>query len=222
MKITNKVEHDPTADLYTVDAYMRWALLAAEEVMGKNGLNVLLRDCGLAELVDNYPPNELKATGNLNFGHYASFSAGVLNFYGRAGKGMVMRIGKLSAKHAIEQQAGVFNLAALLASKLLPTSVQLKMGLETQINGMRKLSQAVGQDIRLSLEDRGDKLAYVAQDCASCAGKQSTDPMCYLFTGVLEEAFRWQMGKEFEIAEVECRATGGHACVWEISKKAKS
>jgi hypothetical protein len=43
MEIRNKANPDPVTDLYLVDAYMRWALMASEEVVGKNGLNVILR-----------------------------------------------------------------------------------------------------------------------------------------------------------------------------------
>ncbi len=48
MKIENRPGHDPVTDLYTADAYMRWALLAAEEVVGKQGgdkLAYITEDC---------------------------------------------------------------------------------------------------------------------------------------------------------------------------------
>ena len=60
MEIKDKTPSDPVASLYLVDAYMRWALLAAEEVVGKQGLTVLLRERGLQRFIDNYPPELLK------------------------------------------------------------------------------------------------------------------------------------------------------------------
>ena len=36
LEIHNRAVHDPVADLPIVDAYMRWGLLAAEEVIGAN------------------------------------------------------------------------------------------------------------------------------------------------------------------------------------------
>jgi predicted hydrocarbon binding protein len=222
MDIRKKKEHDPVADLYTVDAYMRWAVQAAEEVVGKKGLDIVLRQAGLGRLVDNYPPNELKISGNFTFGDYANLSAELLNFFGRAGKSMTMRIGRLSAKHAIEQQSAVFGLAALMTAKLLPIPSQLKMGMATMQNGFKKLSQSVGQDMRLRLEDRGSKVAYIAEDCPFCAGKAADEPMCWGFNGSLHEGLNWQIGKEFDIVEVECRAMGAPACVWEVSKTPKN
>jgi predicted hydrocarbon binding protein len=54
-----------------------------------------------------------------------------------------------------------------------------------------------------------------------CAGKLADTPICWLFTGSLEESLRWLTGKEFEIVEVECRAAGAPACVWEVPKTPK-
>ncbi|MGH2523366.1 MAG: V4R domain-containing protein, partial [Anaerolineales bacterium] len=99
--------------------------------------------------------------------------------------------------------------------------VVLMKGLEVQQNGLRKLSQAVGQELHLRLEDRGDKIAYIYEDCPFCAGKQTTERVCWIFNGVLQESNRLVIGKDLEVEEVECRATGAPACVWEISKTPK-
>ena len=222
MVIKKKTEHDAVTDLYMVDAYMRWALLAAEEVVGQKGLGIVLREAGLERLVGNYPPNELKLSGLLSYGDYADLSAGLLNFYGRAGKSMVLRIGRISAKHGIEQQGALFGLGAVIAAKILPLPQQLKIGLDTIQNGFRKLAGSVGQELHLSIEDHGDKWAYVAHDCSMCGGKQADDRICWLFNGTLQESLHWQTGKDLIIEEVECRALGAPACVWEINKTPKA
>jgi predicted hydrocarbon binding protein len=222
MQINTKAEYDPVADLYMVDAYMRWALLAAEEVVGHQGLSIVLREAKLQQLINNYPPNELKLSGMLSYGDYANLSSGLLNFYGRAGKSMVMRIGRISAKHGIEQQGALFGLGAVIAAKVLPIPMQLKIGLDTIQNGFKKLAASVGQELHLRVEDRGDRWAYVAPECAMCAGKQADDRICWLFNGTLQESLRWQTGKDFDIQEVECRGLGAPACVWEVSKTPKA
>ena len=40
MNIHDKAEHDPVADMGLPNNYMRWALVAIEEVAGKNGLTI--------------------------------------------------------------------------------------------------------------------------------------------------------------------------------------
>ena len=223
MQIQDKPEQDPVADLYTVDAYMRWALQAAEEVVGEKGMKVVLREAGLTRLIDNYPPNELSISGNFTFGDYANLNAALLNFFGRAGRSMTLRIGRLSAQHGIEQQSATFGLNTLMkASRLLPLTAQQKAGMAVMQNGFRKLAQSVGQELRMHIEDRGDKLAYIAETCALCAGKAAREPICWVFNGTLHQSQLWVTGKEFDVVEVECRAMGAPACVWEISKTPKA
>jgi predicted hydrocarbon binding protein len=222
MEISSTAEHDRVADLYIVDAYMLWALMAAEEVVGKNGLTVILRQSGLAHLIGNFPPNQLKVSRRLTFGDYATLSTGLLDFFGRAGRSMTLRIGRQTARYAVEYQGALFGTAALLASKVLPISTQIKMGLNATQLGFRKLSQSVGQDQRLRVEDRGNHFAYIAEDCPSCAGKRAGEPICMIQTGGLQEALSWQIGKEFDVVEVECRARGAPACIWHVAKQPKS
>jgi predicted hydrocarbon binding protein len=149
---------------------------------------------------------------------YASLSAGLYNFFGRAARSMVLRIGRISTQHGIKEQSAAFNIATLLATKVLPAPARIRLTMENMQRGYRKYSQEVGQDQLLSLEDRGDTLAYVAETCPVCAGKQADGPMCALFDGVLTEAVHWITGRDFAVREVECRAMGAKACVWEIAK----
>ena len=221
MEIKNKTQHDPVADLPIVEAYMRWALMAAEEVVGKQGLWIILRENNLERFVDNYPPENLKLGQSVSCGDYANLCAGIMKFYGRAGKSVVIRIGRLSAKYAIEKQGAIFNIAARTAIKLMPLSSQIKTGLENMQDGYRKIYKDGGSEIHLRIEDRGDKWAYIAENCPLCAGKESDSPICWSFIGTLKEGTTWLTGKELEIEEVECRAMGAPACVWEISKTAR-
>jgi predicted hydrocarbon binding protein len=218
MEVKDKIPNDPVASLYLVDAYMRWALLAAEEVVGKQGLQVLLRERGLERFIDNYPPEVLKISGTIRLGDYAQLCAGLLTFFGRAGKSMVIRIGRLTSKYAIDKQSSVYNVAAKTAAKLMPSGMQVKLVLDSMVNGYNKLYAENGQELHFSLEDRGDKWAFVSVECPLCAGKAADLPMCWGRIGTLKESLTWLTGKDFDIEEVECRALGAAACVWEVSK----
>jgi len=221
MEIRDKSPQDPVASLYLVDGYMRWALLAAEEVVGKQGLNVLLRNQGLERFIDNYPPELLKISGSITLGDYAQLCAGLLTFFGRAGKSMVIRAGRLTSKYAIEKQGAIYNAAAKTAAKLLPPAMQVKLVLESMANGYNKLYADNGQELHFRVEDRGDKWGFVSVECPLCAGKAADLPMCWGRNGTLQESALWLTGKEFAVEEVECRAMGAPACVWEISKTPK-
>ena len=220
MEIQNK-PNDPVASMYLVDAYMRWALLAAEEVVGKQGLQVLLRERGLDRFIDSYPPELLEISGSITLGDYAELCAGLLTFFGRAGKSMVIRSGRLTSKYAIEKQSAVYNAAAKTAAKLMPPAMQVKVVLDNMANGYNKLYADNKQELHFSVEDRGDKWAFISVECPLCAGKSADAAMCWGRTGTLQEGIHWLSGKNFDVEEVECRALGAEACVWEISKTPK-
>jgi predicted hydrocarbon binding protein len=46
-------------------------------------------------------------------------------------------------------------------------------------------------------------------------------PMCWGRIGTLKEGLLWLTGKEFDVEEVECRALGASACIWEVNKSPK-
>lgn len=213
--ITRRVTPDPLADMPIVDAYLRAALLAAEEVVGASGLATLLSKIGLARMVNNYPPDLPVASGQFTFGDYGMLCVGLLTSFGRAGKSMVLRIGRLSAKYATLRQEEVFKLADLNTLKALPLEQQLRLGLEILQAGYRTLMP----EVKLRVEDHGIAWAYVAESCPMCVGYEANEPICWGFEGVLQEAAYVQSGKLFEIKEVNCRALGDPACVWEISKR---
>ena len=47
-------------DSMIVNALVRQALASAQEVMGENGLNAVLRSSGLERFVGNFPPDNLE------------------------------------------------------------------------------------------------------------------------------------------------------------------
>jgi predicted hydrocarbon binding protein len=108
-----------------------------------------------------------------------------------------------------------------MALKVMPLSVQFKLGLSNMQDGIRKLWSSHGQQTVLRLEETRDAWLYINETCPECAGKAADVPMCWLFVGVLHETTRWFTGKDFEIVETECRTMGAPACVWRISKTPK-
>jgi predicted hydrocarbon binding protein len=218
MEIKNKPELDIVADMHMVDAYMRWALQSAEDVVGKQGLAVVLRENSLEQYIDNFPTEELNISGHILARDYANLCSGLLQFYGRAGKSMDYRIGRISSRYGIEKQSTVFNATSRAAIRLLPFSMQVSAGLDNTINGFKKLWKDYGEESIIYKEDRQYAYAYVVETCPNCAGKIADEPICHQTTGMLLEIFEWLTGKKVSIREVECRAMGAPACVWEIEK----
>lgn len=218
-EIEEKTEHDPSTELFVPDAWLRWFLLAAEDTVGKLAVRVVLRKVGLDHLIGNYPPYEQpKPSKKFTFGDYSTLNAGLLDFLGRDATTQMLQIGRGTVKHSIMEQGALYGIGTINFPKSISFSSQIKMSMEVILDAARKSSQTIGQNHHVFLEDRGDKLAYINQDCAFCAGKESNQPMCIYLTGNLQEALHWLTGKEIYIEEVECRAMGAKACIWDIQK----
>ncbi len=222
MQVTVKPGHDPVGDFPFIDAYMRWALLASEEVVGKQGLYVVLRKAGLERLIDNYPPEDFTTAAGITNRDYTALCTELLTFFGRAGRGGLIRIGRKSSQLAVKKQMEMLGLSKLVsASKLLPAGLKLKTGLEFNIAMFTNIYKQGGADWHARSEDRGDKWAYIVETCGLCVDRAADATICHVFTGLLQESVVWLMEKEYDVQEVECRAMGAPACVWEISKQPK-
>lgn len=220
VQITDKLTHDPVADLVFPDAYMRWALDAAEEVVGKQGLTVVLRNAGLERFIDNFPPENLDPPGqHITYGDYANLNAGLLNFYGRAGKSMVLRIGRLSAQKMIEHQSNIFNVATVSAAKLMPSATQVKLTLTAIHGGYRVMAEKFKQEWRGGVEDAADHYAFWIETDPVSAGKQCDQPIGWLIEAGIEEAGRQVFGKFFDVVQVQCRSMGHSRSVWNVPKQ---
>jgi predicted hydrocarbon binding protein len=153
---------------------------------------------------------------------YTALCTELLTFFGRAGRGSLVRIGRKSTQLGIKiqaQQFGLDNLAA--ASKLLPAGLKLKAGIEANIAVWTTVYKQVGGQWRAHSEDRGDHWDYIIETCTMCVDREADGTICHVFTGHLIESVLWQMGKEYEIQETQCHAMGAPACVWSISKQPK-
>ncbi|MBN2500316.1 MAG: 4-vinyl reductase [Anaerolineales bacterium] len=221
MKITPKSQPDPVSNIKIHDGSFRWALQAAEEVAGKQGLVVTLKQAGLGHLIDNFPENVSQVSGKYSLGEYGKFNVGLLNFFGRGGRSMLMRIGRISNKLGSEQLSAALGNAILTALRVLPEGARTKKGLELVKFGMEKFFVYQGvQPLVMSVEERGDKVTFKLETCGCCCGFESDSPICYMWTGYFQEGLRGLFGKdrEVEVREVECRAMGAPACVFEMSK----
>lgn len=210
--------NDPIADYKLVDAYMRWALEATEEVAGVEGLKIVLRDANLEKYIDNYPKDKPQVVSGVTFSDYASLNAGLLTFYGRAGRGIVKRVGRVSARKGYEHQSSTFNIATVLAAKALPPSTQIKMGITAMMSGFKIMGESAGHEFKGTITDEGDHYNFILETDPLTAGKQSDSMMGWLMEGSLEEAMRIAFGRECDVVQTACRSMGEPASIWLVPK----
>ena len=196
-------------DTVIVNTFMRQALVSSEEVMGANGLNAVLRTSGLERFVDNLPPNDLQPS--IKSSEYARLLQGIEEFYGRASKGMMRRIGKASFQYGVREQAALLGIAGV-ALKLLPEKQRTKFILNAMANALKKTNPVV----EAWVDEQGGKIAYIEKTCSVCWGRQSEQPICYLYMGSVNEAVIYATGVEHEIIETHCCAQGDEFCRFEV------
>src|ERR1700752_485660 len=197
------------ASMMIVNALVRQALTSAQEVMGENGLNAVLKTSGLDRFVDNFPPDNLEPA--IQTSEYAKLNEAIEAFYGRGGRGMLRRIGKASFQYAVREQAALLGIAGV-ALKLLPERKRIKFILNSMAGALKKSNPQV----QAWLDDSGERIAYIESTCAVCYGRHSNDSVCHLYAGSIGEAVQWATGKEFKIIETHCPAKGDEYCRFEI------
>ncbi len=194
-----------------INSLVRQALTSAQEVMGDNGLNAVLRTSGLERFIDNFPPNNLEPS--IQASQYARLNQAIEDFYGRAGKGMLRRIGKASFQYGVREQAALLGVAGV-AIKLLPERQRIKFILNAVSDALKKSNPQVNAWV----DDRGERFAYLDDTCAICHSRHAETPICYLYVGSISEAVKWATGKEYEIIETHCLAKGDPYCRFEVGE----
>jgi hypothetical protein len=198
-------------DAVIINSLVRQALTSAQEVMGDNGLNAVLRASGLERFIGNFPPNNLEPS--IQASQYARLNQAIEDFYGRAGKGMLRRIGKASFQYGVREQAALLGVAGV-ALKLLPERQRIKFILNGMVDALKKSNPQVNARV----DESGERLAYIESTCAICHSRHSEVPICYLYAGSISEAVKWATGKEHEIVETHCLAKGDPYCRFEVGE----
>jgi hypothetical protein len=199
-------------DAVIINSLVRQALTSAQEVMGDNGLNAVLRTTGLERFIGNFPPNNLEPS--IPASQYAQLNQAIEDFYGRAGKGMLRRIGKASFQYGVREQSALLGVAGV-ALKVLPERQRIKFILNGMVDALKKSNPQV----QAWVDESGDRLAYVESTCAICNSRHSETPICYLYVGSIAEAVQWATGREHEVTETHCLAKGDPYCRFEIGEK---
>jgi len=198
-------------DSVIVNTIVRQALVSAEEVMGANGLHAVLRSSGLERFVNNLPPNDLSPS--IKTSEYAGLLRAIEDFYGRASKGMLRRIGKASFQYGVREQSALLGVAGV-ALKLLPERQRIKFIL----NGLADALKKSNAEVNAWVDESGERLAYIESTCAICHSRESATPICYLYVGSISEAVLWATSREFEVTETHCLAKGDEYCRFEVGE----
>lgn len=206
---------DIPEDAPYINALLYQTMKGIEEVLGENGLNAVLQSSGMGRFVDNPPPNDLES--DVEAREFAHLNSAIEEFTGRAGKGMLQRIGRSGFRWGIKEQSSVMGLAGI-ALKALPQRLRMR----AVLLGLRKgLMDTVPYGL-IDVRDEDGVFVFTDYACVICHTRPAEAPICYMYLGTLSEAMAYATGKDFrdfEVVETHCRALGDGYCRFEIREK---
>ncbi|MEM7028400.1 MAG: hypothetical protein AAF629_02320 [Chloroflexota bacterium] len=196
----------PNANLYVL-------ILAAEEVLGKNGLKTVLLQGGLDKLAGKYPPNNLDM--EIPFSLYGQVEQAFEDFYGpRGSKAILARVGRALFRYVLHEQETLFGLAAI-ALKALPNNARQKLILS---RFAAVSSENFNMPTELIEEGEGFIIRRTASPC-QYRERDTQEGVCdHVSLGTLQEAVKWATGKDYKAEQTHCLNLGDPYDSFFISK----
>jgi len=196
----------PNASLYVL-------ILAAEEVMGKNGLASVLNQGGLEYMAGKYPPNNLEQ--QVPFSLYGKVQQAIEDFYGpRGARAILMRVGRALFRYSLHEQSKLLGFASL-ALKALPMNARMKLILTKIVN-------AGTEELSMPGEINETDDAFIITRTACPCQFRERDPnigACdHVTIGTFQESLKWATGKNFRVKQTKCLNTGDSIDEFTIEK----
>jgi len=184
----------------------RIILLSMEEVMGRNGVNALLKLASLSTLIENYPSDNTEPA--FPFSTVSNLTEMLEQAYGpHGGRGLALRIGRACFNYGVRQYSTQLGLTEM-AFRLLPLPIKLHAGARAFAELFNNFTAQ-----RVRVEDDNEKILWHIERCPLCWERKSQDPVCHLAVGLLQEALYWLSGgKVFNVEEKTCIAAGDQTC----------
>lgn len=184
----------------------RIIFLGMEEVIGKSGVDAILRLASLHLLIEDRPL--ARADRTFPFEIVSLLQSTLEQAYGpRGGRGLALRAGRASFKYGIKEYGSMLGLTEM-AFRLLPLSTKLNAGAKAFADLFNKHT-----DQKVRVDAAGDKIFWHIERCPLCWGRNAQEPVCHLAVGLLQEALYWLSGgKVFDVEETACIARGDQAC----------
>jgi len=195
----------------------RFALIlldGLEEIMGRNGLNAILNMAGLSQWIENPPPDDMEK--GFDFAFIAALNQALEEMYGpRGGRGLQLRLGRVLFARGLPSMGPLVG-ASDLAFKVLPLPAKLKAGLPA----LAKVFDSLSDQASNVTDPGGDHFLYNIELCSMCWGRKVDRPVCFIATGIIEEALRWLSGgRTFRVDEITCIGMGDEMCSYAVYKE---
>ncbi len=203
----------PEEKLFYPNKMSHILLRSLKETLGREQMELVLREGGLEEFVDEFPPNNLKK--GYPFHGVSGITAGLETVFGvEKGREMAAELGHLSFVRGIidfDPLLGIID----MPRRLMPMGMKIRLGLDIFAVVFNRFS-----DQKVQIGEDKETYQWIITRCAVCWGRQTSSPACHLAAGILEESLSWvSNGREFLVRETSCIAAGDSSCIIAINKK---
>lgn len=182
--------------------------MAAEEILGLNGLNSILNYAKLQKFIGNYPPNNLELEQTSE--DFTRLMAGFIEVLGERGsRTITFQLGKRSFEIILEQFPALLNIDGIQPDDRTPDRLFDEF---IRLQGiMFEAAKGIFGDI---YNCYASEEGYVIElsPCYWCAGLKTSAPICNAGTGFSHAIGRWIVGQDLKIEETLCIARGDDRC----------
>ena len=156
-------------------------------------------------------PNTFLALNPYDSAHiYAALQTAMRIYFGRGARGVLLRVGQRLWNHLLDDAAlGIKAQAAVI--RRLPLATRRKPTLEL----LAKFMGARPGDITVHTLDLD--LLLVDHVSPAAHDQKESGPICFVSQGLIRESLRWATGKNYDVEEIHCQATGAHTCEFKIT-----
>jgi len=203
----------PTDEFFYPNKMANILLRVLKEILGREQMELVMKEGGIEEFVVNFPPNDLSK--GYPFRAVSGITAGLETVLGvEKGRQMAAELGHLSFERGIidfDPLLGIID----MPRRLMPMGMKIRLGLDIFAVVFNRFS-----DQRVKIGEDKDHYLWTITRCPVCWGRQVSSPACNLAVGILEKSLAWvSNGRNFHVEQKSCFAAGDKDCTIAITKK---
>jgi predicted hydrocarbon binding protein len=184
--------------------------MTTEEIIGKDGLNTLLRYAKLDKFIDNFPPPDFEMVYPI--GDFIQFVTGTIDIFGERGARPILFHG---GKQAFKISLDLFpDMHKIDKTKTVEKKFEQFVSLyKTAVEASKYI---YGDVFTFSETPEGAVLEI--GPCFWCLGLKTEKPICHAQLGFQHGFLQWVVGGEVKVEETHCIAAGDPVCRFVMHK----
>ena len=176
--------------------------------LGGDGLPAVLDKAGLSRLIAD-PAAAARLDASAAAQAYAGLQQSLRLYYGRGARGILLRVGAGFWKRLLEEASLTVKPQIPLA-RGMATAARPKPALDLLA---RLLSYKAGG---IAVHTLDLDLLLVDHESPSTHEQRDDESICWVTLGLMRQSLLWAAGREYDIAEISCRANGAGQCEFHV------